>query len=129
MNYFFLAILSLSIFSAHNIKAAPPVSSHFASNDIYSNVSNALRCLDEAIELSAGIRDGGAKDSIIHYLTALRNDIQKAMQDKDFSHIYESCAFLHENADEILAECDYELRVKITSCICSMMKGIEAMGF
>lgn len=53
---------------------------------------------------------------------------QKAVQANDMKDIPESCMYLYENAGEILAECaDSELRLKISRCICSMMKEIEAL--
>lgn len=90
-----------------------------------SPVSKALLCLDQAIELSLTIKTEQEKSIVYGYLKELKDTIQSDFGKKDFSSIQKECLYFYENIDEIVAELDFDLRTKISSCICLMMEEVD----
>lgn len=116
---FFKFVALLLVFSANVLTAE--------TNDDQC-VSKALKHLDKAIELSLTISDAEVQTCAVDSFTELRNDIQIALEQKDYKKIKQDCLIKYENSDEILSECpNNDLRMEILLCICSMMK--ELRGF
>lgn len=104
-------------------------SNHCCLSNDSLRLSNALHCLDQAIDLSLTIKEENERTIVSSHFIELKQEIQSSCQRKDFSSLHTACECVYENTDEILAELNHELRTKIGACICSMMKEIEGLSF
>lgn len=91
----------------------------FSIDEISSNSAEkyieSMRHLNDAIRFSEKIENADVRHAIICHLESCEQCLQSEQNDTKLAHKLSS---LHENIDEILADCDqYDLKLEIAACI------------
>lgn len=112
----YICFLLISIFSLTQAFAAE---GNFMQSDKYFE---AIKHLDKACDFAQKIKNEEVKAAVISELESCKECFQKG----NVANIAEKASTLHENIDEVLAECDQDnLKTGIASCIGEMAEQFQ----
>lgn len=95
------------------------ITASLMANDSYQDFPQ-LGCLDDAISLSITIKDPMQSAIVEYHLLVARERILDLLSVNDHKGALDACNELYDNIGEVVADCDENLRQKITACICNM---------
>lgn len=94
---------------------------HAKVDDSSNHFFNALHNLKLAVELTHSIHDESVRKCVCNHLYAHMKYLESQYPSRNFANMCEETLMLYENSDEILAECEDNIREKIPSHIRAML--------
>ena len=100
--------------------------SQIQANEGDRDIPKVFECLDKAYNAAQSIKNPEQRAAVCNFFQFYQKKLKDDYTAKDYTKLKEDAEFLHENLDEILAECsDYQAREKIMQCVNDMIEQLN----